>query len=125
MAQFYSSWNNGVCALIRKDDAEKYGQMEDAGKDPFAEDSGVKVFTFTKFERLAKHRNERRTFTGNLDFMERLTKGHKVDVNNGSLTGWSGFVPFSNQEHVWDAEGDWQRFCTTAADVVEKFELLS
>lgn len=123
MAQFYSAHNNGVVALIRKDDAEKYGRLEAAGSDPF-KDPYIKVFVFCRMDRRERNPEDGRIFAGDLDFMEQLCAGHRVDVNHSSLTGWSGFVPFSNQEHRMNPDGDWKKYLTTPRDLVEKFELL-
>lgn len=118
MAKFFSARNNGVIALIREDDAKKFGEITRAGGDPFK--VGVKVFTFTALDRLEATPAHRGIFTGTSVFMAKLIGGHQV-LESSQQTElddcWTGFVPYSNQDY------DDPRYITTAQDVIEKFGL--
>ncbi len=114
MAKFFSSQNNGVIAVIREDHAATFATVKKSGGDPF--EAGVKVFTFCHKERLARQPEERIYFTGTYEFAQVLLEGHEVDHRSGG--GWTGYVPFSNQEF------EDTRYVTTAQDVVEIFGLV-
>jgi hypothetical protein len=126
MATFFFARNNGVVALIRSDDAQVFRVISNGGGDPFnAGPSSVKVFTFCDAERLDKNPEERKIFTGSYELMQDLLAQGHVSKDSGRVsTGWSGFVPFSNQEHRMHPDGDWKKYLTTAEDVVYRFELL-
>ncbi|MSU74337.1 hypothetical protein EXS57_00990 [Candidatus Kaiserbacteria bacterium] len=118
MALFYESNNNGVHALIREDDARKFGEIQRAGGDPFA--VGVRVFTFCRTERLEEYPELRRCFTGDFQFAAILLKGHEVRPSTDQTPRdcWNGNVPFSNGSY------DDLTTVTTAQDVVDKFGLV-
>lgn len=113
MAQFFQSENNGVVALIREDHADLFAIITKSGGDPFA--VGVKVFTFCHKERLERHPRDRLFFTGTHEFARLLMAGHEISHKS---SGWSGFVPFSNQDFEDTS------YVTTAQDVVEVFGLV-
>jgi hypothetical protein len=116
MAAFISNRNNGVTAIISADDAKLCGTIRAVGGNPLL--AGVRVFSFTDKEHLARSSHLKRVYVGDMEFLRVLLEGHTVsplaDCRN---SGWDGYVPYSNQDY------NDPTYLTTVQDVVEKFKL--
>ncbi len=125
MAKFYSSRNHGIIAVIRAEDAALFHNHVaiDTSCPKKVKEAGIRVFTFCDTERY-RDPLERGVFAGDLNLLTLLlAQGHTCEPNSGS-SGWSGYVPFSNQENRMYPNGDWQHYRVTPQDLIEKFELL-
>ena len=119
--EFYSSSNNGVIALISKEDAMKYV----TGVDPTL--FGVRVFTFCQKERIQNDPIQKMVMTGSFDDMDALLKlgGHRILSARPINCRWDGFVPFSNGceygMHGEERKEKELRFMTTLSDLLQVF----
>ncbi len=135
---FYVSTNNSIVAVISEEHATRYALARKAGGDPLA--VGCKVFTFCGKERMERGVGveERMTFSGTYEDLDRLIKagGHEL-IRGGA--DWDGYVPFSNGHQYGYClggllPGDVEerrccheaslndiRFVTTLGDVIEVF----
>lgn len=89
--KFFVNDNNGVYAVISEEHAALYATVKRSGGDPIA--AGCRVFTFCSKERMERGLSERMVFTGTLEDLDHLLKGHQMGDGGG---GWDGYVPFSN-----------------------------
>lgn len=96
--KFYISSNNSVIAVISEEHAARYGLVKKAGGDPIA--AGCKVFTFCDKERMERGVEERMTFTGTYEDLDRLVKAGDHELVRGDGGGWNGYVPFSNGHQI-------------------------
>ena len=118
MATFYKSTNNGVIAVISKEDAEVFWISRSAGRDPIEE--GVRIFTFCPLERL-KEDPISDVFAGSVKNLKDIIKAgnHRlIDFSlQGGMAGWDGYVPFSRLDYP---ESD-LKYATSFADVRRVF----